>query len=390
MKTICVVTSTRAEYGLLRPLIKAFQNEAELEVKLAVTGTHLSKDFGYTVEDIEKDGFPIDVRIPILSEENDDTTSDVMAKTLKDFNEYFAKTKPDLLVALGDRYEMLAICIAASSQNVPIAHLHGGEVTRGAKDDAYRHCITKLSHLHFTSNQQHANRVIQLGEQPSKVYAVGALGVENCLKEELLSKEEFKKELGIPMDASYAMVTFHPATLEIVDATKQVEELLLAMSEEANVYFIISKANADEQGKAINEFLEKYIQEGRAGSERFILRASLGMKRYLSGLKYCKYVLGNSSSGILEAPSFKVPTINIGSRQEGRMQAKSVINCQPTYEDIKAAIKKAGDTAFRDTLINVENPYGDGNASEKIVSIIKAQLEQGIELNKEFYDLCER
>lgn len=387
MKTVCFVTATRAEYGLLKNLIKVFLADREVETRVVATGTHLCKEFGYTLEEIKKDGIPLDAEIPIFEEGEACPTHVTISRAVERFGKYFSDRKPDLLVALGDRYEMLAICLAATSQNVPIAHLHGGEITKGAKDDAYRHCITKLSHLHFTSTTEYAKRVIQLGENPQRVFSVGALGVENCMKEDLLSEEQLKKELGILQDMPYAMVTFHPATLELSDATEQVKQLLSAMATQKDMFFVISKANADEQGQAINHVLEQYISDKMPGSERFLLRASLGVKRYLSGIKYSQFVLGNSSSGILEAPSFQVPTINIGSRQEGRIQAKSVINCPVVARDIEKAIELARSKEFKETLKNVKNPYGDGQTSARIHEIIKKSLKDGISLTKDFYDI---
>lgn len=383
---ICVLTTTRADYGILRPLLFALSEDEDLDLRLAVTGSHLSGDFGMTVREIEADGFPIDVRIPILQGETASSAmSHEMARAIEGFGDYFQAHRPALLVVLGDRYEVFAACAAAVSACVPIAHLHGGETTEGAMDECFRHCITKMSFLHFTATDAYRARVIQLGEDPARVYNVGGLGVENALHTAFLSPEELEAGLNFPLfQKPYVVTTFHPVTLEPGSAGRQVEELLSAIAERTDLSFLITKSNADTGGQEINERLDAFAEE----HSHCCVTASLGMRRYMSALKYAHCVLGNSSSGLSEAPSFGIPTINIGDRQRGRIQAESVINCRPEKEDILRALEKASSQDFRRVAEDAVNPYGDGNTSGKICGIIKDTLRSGkIDLKKKFYDI---
>lgn len=384
---ICVLTTTRADYGILRPLIAALSADKSLELRLAVTGTHLAEPFGMTVREIEADGFPIDVKIPILRGDGDSPAdiSRAMAQATAGFGAYFQAHRPDLLVVLGDRYEAFAVCVAAVSACVPIAHLSGGETTEGAMDECFRHCITKMSYLHFTAAEIYRKRVIQLGEDPARVFCVGDPGVENALHTEFLSPERLEADLGFPLfRRPYAVTTFHPVTLEPGAAAGQLEELLAAIAQRPDLNFLITKSNADTGGQEINERLEAF---GRQAPNCCVVD-SLGMLRYLSALKYALCVLGNSSSGLTEAPSFGIPTVNIGDRQRGRLQAESVINCRPERTDILRALDLACSPAFREVAARAVNPYGDGNTSERIHEIIRHTILSGqIDLRKRFYDI---
>lgn len=384
-KNICVVTASRAEYGLLKPVIKKLKTEPEFNVDVVATGAHLASEFGLTYREIEKDGIEIDEKIEILlSGDTAVSVTKAMGLALIGFADYFMRKKPDLLILLGDRYETLAVAIAAFNQRIPIAHLYGGEVTEGALDDAIRHAITKLSYLHFTSTEAYRRRVIQLGESPERVFCVGAIGIENVLNTRLLSKEELEKVLGFSLDKPYAVVTFHPVTLEEQTAEKQIRALLNVCREYKDINFIFTKANADEGGRIINQIIDQFAREN-ANVKVF---DSLGNVNYLSALKYCAAVIGNSSSGLIEAPSLGIPTVNIGDRQKGRMQAASVISCKPEEGDIRRAVDIALSQEFREKAKKVTNPYGDGRTSDKVAGIIKDFLiNRKIDLKKKFYDI---
>lgn len=386
MKKISILTATRAEYGLLKPIIEKLNDISKFDVRVVVTGAHLSPEFGLTYREIEQDGIAIDNKIEILlSADTPAAISKSMGLAMISFADYFERLKPDMLMVLGDRYETLAVCTAAMNQRIPIAHLYGGETTEGAVDESIRHAITKLSYLHFTSTEEYRKRVIQLGEQPDRVFCVGAVGIENIRNQDLMDKNELESSINFKLDKPYAMVTFHPVTLEDNNSAVQFQALLDVCKRYQDINFIFTKANADTNGRIINKMIDAYIVENDNG----IAFTSLGMTRYLSALKYCTIVLGNSSSGLLEAPSFGIPTINVGDRQKGRLQADSVINCEPNIEDIKKAINAALTTEFLEQAKNSVNPYGDGNTSKKVVTILKDfLLNDRIELKKKFYD-CE-
>ena len=385
MKKICVVTSSRADYGLLKPLISRLSCETEIDLSIVATGMHLCHEFGNTLEEILKDGFLACAKINI--QEPDDTPaamSRTMGNALIRFAGYFEKSKPDLLLVLGDRYEIMAVCCASVNQQIPIAHIHGGEITEGAIDECYRHSITKMSTLHFTSCEAYRKRVIQLGEKPDMVFNVGALGVENAISIPLLTLEGLEESLGFTLHGKpYGVITFHPVTLENEAGISQLNQLLNALKSFKDMNFIITKSNSDTGGRKINSILEKYCEE----NDNCYLTASLGMERYLSALKYASVVIGNSSSGIIEAPSFKVATVNIGDRQKGRIAADTVIDCTPDEPEIIATIKKALSPEFRKATLNTINPYGNGDASKKIVEIIKKNLVYGISIKKEFFNI---
>ena len=383
MRKICVVTSTRAEYGLLYWLLKEIKADSELKLQLIVTGMHLSPEFGLTYKEIEKE-FKIDKKIEILSSSH--TSLDIcaeMARVYEKFAPALAELKPDILVLLGDRYEIFGVAGVASIMQIPIAHIHGGETTQGAFDEAFRHSITKMSHIHFAATNEYANRIIQLGEEPSRVFNVGGPGIENIKKLNLLSKEEFEKSIDFRLAKKNILITFHPATLENSSAREQFGEILKALYELEETNFIFTKANSDTDGDVINKMIDEYVSEN---SQKAVAFASLGQLRYLSAIKFVDIVLGNSSSGLLEVPSFKKATINIGDRQKGRARASSVIDVRPVKEEILAAIKRAYSKEFEQTLKDAINPYDGGNPSKKMVKILKEIKLEGI-LKKKFYDI---
>lgn len=385
-KKISVITGTRAEYSLLKPLFIELSNFEDFDVRLAVTGSHLSPAFGLTYKEIEEDGLTIDEKIEILSDsDTPEAITKSMGKTLIGFGEYFSKLKPDMVIILGDRYEALAVASAATLLRIPIAHIHGGEITEGAIDDAFRHAITKLSYLHFTSTEAYRKRVIQLGEAPSRVYAVGALGIENIKNLKLLSKTQLEFALKFSLTKPYGIVTFHPVTLESNQSKEQIIAILDACMSRTDMSFIITKANADADGRYINQIIQSYVET----NPHFILVDSLGSRKFLSALKYAKFIIGNSSSGIIEAPSFSIPTINIGERQKGRIQPLSIINCAPEKQSILEAMMTSESEVFQASLLALSNPYGNGETSKKIANIIRDYLLQNrIDLKKTFFD-CE-
>lgn len=383
MRKICVVTSTRAEYGLLYWLLKEIEADSELKLQLIVTGMHLSPEFGLTYKEIEKE-FKIDKKIEILSGSH--TSLDIcaeMARVYEKFASALAELKPDILVLLGDRYEIFGVAGVASIMQIPIAHIHGGETTQGAFDEAFRHSITKMSHIHFAATNEYANRIIQLGEDPSRVFNVGGPGIENIKKLNLLNKDEFEKSIKFKLAKKNILITFHPVTLENSSAREQFNELLNALDELEETNFIFTKANSDTDGDVINKMIDEYVSEN---PQKAVAFASLGQLRYLSAIKFVDIVLGNSSSALLEVPSFKKATINIGDRQKGRARASSVIDVRPVKEEILAAIKRAYSKEFEQTLKDTINPYDGGNPSKKMVKILKEIKLDGI-LKKKFYDV---
>ena len=382
-RKICVVTSSRADYGLLKLLMKKIKNDKELILQTVVTGTHLSSKYGSTYQEIESDGFRIDRKVKILS--NDNSPSGIlksMANCQIKFPSIFFELKPDLIIVLGDRFEIFAITSVALVACLPVAHLHGGESTEGAIDEAFRHSITKMSHFHFVANDTYRKRVIQLGEKPSKVFNVGGLGVD-CIKSiKLIKRDEFESNIGFKLKNKNLLITFHSVTLENGSTKKQFLELLEAIRPLKETGLIFTLPNADTDGlvviKLINEFVSNNVNA--------IVFKSLGQLHYLSCMSYMDAVIGNSSSGLLEAPSLKIPTINIGDRQKGRLQASSVINCRPERLCIVKAIKKLDSKKFLVGLKKTISPYGKGGSSKKIVKIIKNLKSDGI-LKKQFFDL---
>lgn len=384
MKSITVLTATRAEYGLLSPIIHALKACGSFEVRVVVTGAHLSPEFGLTYREIEKEGIEIDRKIEILlSSDTPSAISKSMGMALIGFADYFAERRPDALVVLGDRYETLSVCCAAMNARIPIIHLYGGETTEGAVDEVIRHAITKLSYLHLTSTEEYRKRVIQLGESPDRVFTVGAIGIENAMKKKLLSKQELADSLGLALERPYAVITFHPVTLENNSAKQQCRELLKALDIHPEMDYIITKANADADGRIINKMLDDYSLT----HDNVSVYESLGAVRYLSAVKYACMAIGNSSSGLLEVPSFKIPTVNIGDRQKGRLKAASVIDCGPKAEEISQSIERAQTIEFQEICETVTNPYGDGDTSKKVVDVIVNMMSSEIDLKKKFYDI---
>lgn len=385
-KQIGVLTATRAEFGLLKPLILKLLKENCFETKVLVTGAHLSPAFGYTCKEIEEAGIPIAEKIACVTDT--DTPQGIcnnMAMAITGFGRYFAGNRLDLLIVLGDRYETMAVCIAAMNAGIPIAHIHGGEVTEGVIDEAVRHSVTKMSQIHFTCNAVYRNRIIQMGEQPARVFNVGALAVENVRNNNFVSKETLEEELGISLGEKYCVVTFHPVTLEDGSGIGQFDQLLYALDKFPDMSFIITKANADAGGRRINKRIEEYAKE----HSNVTAVTSLGVRRYLSAVKESAAVIGNSSSGIIEAPCLHVPTVNIGDRQKGRLMPESVLCCEPVNDAIEETIRKAISDNFYRKVQFMKNPYGNGETSEKIVDILKSVFarEGRIGIVKKFYDI---
>ncbi|OON98154.1 MAG: UDP-N-acetyl-D-glucosamine 2-epimerase, UDP-hydrolysing [Epulopiscium sp. Nele67-Bin005] len=385
MKNVCVVTGTRAEYGLLKPILQKINLDKDLNLQLVVTGMHLCPEFGLTYKEIEADGFVIEEKIDVvLSSDAQNAMTKSIGLAMVSFADYFARSKPDLVIVLGDRYEIFAVATTVAIAGIPLAHLCGGDTTEGAVDEFFRHSITKMSYLHFTTTLEYKKRVEQLGEAPDRVFCVGATGVENILNVKLMDLEQISKSLKFDLSKPFSLVTFHPATMENNCVETQVNQLFQALDSFSEMNFIFTKANSDANGRIINELVDKYVE----GAKNCVVYTSLGLIRYLSAMKYCTMVIGNSSSGIYEAPSFKVPTINIGDRQKGRLQAKSVINCEAERDEIVSAIKYAMSTEFLENLTDVQNPYEGVNPSGDIVRIIKEfLLEDKIDIKKKFYDL---
>jgi UDP-hydrolysing UDP-N-acetyl-D-glucosamine 2-epimerase len=381
---ICIATGTRAEYGLLKPLIEKISADNDFTLQLLVTGAHLSPEFGLTYRQIEADGYMIDAKVEmLLSSDTAEGITKSMGLGMIGYAGALKRLAPDLLVILGDRYEMLSIASTALIYRIPIAHIHGGELTEGAYDDAIRHAITKMSALHFTSTEAYRQRVIQLGEQPERVFNVGAIGLDNFQSLQLLSKRELEEDLHITFNRFNYLVGFHPETLSDQSVEEQFDALLQAIDEQANSFFIFTKANADTNGRIINQMMEAYVTKNPRKSSLF---ASLGSLRYLSVMKQVTAVVGNSSSGILEAPSAGTATINIGDRQKGRIQAESIVNCSSQKEDITRAFQKVQSEEFRNKLNGITNPYGNGNASGQIIDVFKTVSPDKLS-QKIFYDI---
>lgn len=383
MRKICVITGTRAEFGLLRPLIALIAKDEELQLQLIATGMHLSPEFGYTLDEIITAGFVVDKKVEcLLSSDTSVGVSKTIALAISGFADAFEVLQPDLVVVLGDRTEILGAVIAAGMANIPIAHLHGGETTEGAYDEAIRHSITKFSHLHFTSTEAYRKRVIQLGEQPEMVFNVGAIGLDAVKKLKLLNKEEFENSIGFKLKKRNVLITYHPVTLEKEAPIQTFENILQALDELSETGLIFTHANSDKNGRVINKMITEYVDIHK---EKAVAFKSLGQLRYLSALQFVDFVIGNSSSGILEVPAFYIPTINIGDRQKGRIYNESVINSNNSLEDIEKSITFALDKQFRKTIQQQEMLYGNGTAAEKILKVIKEH--PVIPLKKSFYDI---
>ena len=381
MRKICVVTGSRAEYGLLQWVLRGIEDDPELKLQVIATGAHLSPEFGLTYHEIEGDGFNIDRKVEMLL--SSDTAVGVgksLGLATIGFADALCELAPDLVVVLGDRFEILAAVTAALVGRIPVAHLHGGEATEGAVDDAIRHAITKMAHLHFVAAEEYRQRVIQMGENPDRVFTVGGLGVENIKRLNLLSRVELEQSLNFKFLERNIVVTFHPATLDAAPAGAQMEELLAALERLKDTGIIFTMPNADTDGRILFSMIEEFVR-GHPSARAY---KSLGQTRYLSCIRFVDGVVGNSSSGLLEVPSLQKGTVNIGSRQNGRLRAGSVIDCAPRRADIEKAIKTMLSGEFRRRLAGTRNPYGDGCASDQVVNVIRTFPLEGL-VKKSFY-----
>lgn len=385
MRKICVITGTRAEYGLLRWVMQGIKDDPELKLQIIATGMHLSPEFGLTYQAIEQDGFRIDSKVEMLT--SSDTAVGIaksMGLGLIGFADALYELQPDLIVVLGDRFEIFAAVSAALVARIPVAHLHGGETTEGAFDEALRHSITKMSHLHFVAAEAYRQRVIQLGEQPDRVFLVGGLGIDNIKRLPLLDRAALEASLDFKLGPKNLLITFHPVTLETATAASQMEALLAALADLQDTQLIFTLPNADTDGRVMIKMVEQFVVQ-HSNARAY---TSLGQLRYLSCIAQVDGVVGNSSSGLAEVPSFKKGTINIGDRQRGRLQVASIINCEPNRESIAAALEQLYSTGFQAKLSQVSNPYGEGGASTAIISAIKIASLEGL-LKKHFYDFPE-
>lgn len=382
MRKICVVTGSRAEYGILRNLMAAIKADPELQLQVIATNQHLSKLQGETYKEIERDGFTIDYKVYMADDEapdNANTTAKSISRGVSGFADAFDALHPDLLLILGDRYEILAVASTALIYKIPIAHLHGGEITEGAFDDAIRHAISKMSHLHFTSTEAYRNRVIQLGEQPERVFNVGALGVENVMKNDFMSKEEIESSLNFQLTDKCLLCTYHPVTLSNMSSEVQVLNLLKALDYYKDYHIIFTYSNSDTNSQIIIKRIQEYVDRNKG---RCMFIPSLGQRRYFSALKYMTAVLGNSSSGIIEVPSFGIPTLDIGDRQKGRIAADCVIHCGYSIEEIKEGLEKVVNYPSK----AIDNHYYKEGTCEAIFNIIKNYPLENL-VQKSFYDL---
>lgn len=380
MKKICIITGSRAEWGLLRRLAAMVKSHERMELQIIATNMHLSPEFGLTYKEIERDGFRIDRQVEmLLSGDSPAATSKSTGLATIGFADAYRDLEPDLIIILGDRYEMLSAATAALIFRIPIAHLHGGEITEGAYDDAIRHAITKMSHLHFTSTEEHKGRVVQMGEQPGRVFNVGAIGIDNIRHTSLMSKEEIEHSLnGFRLDRNTILVTFHPVTMQQNTAEGQINALLDALDSLPEARVIFTMPNSDTEGRVIMTLIKEWCERN---TDRAVWFNSLGSRRYLSALQYVGAVVGNSSSAIIEVPSFGIPSLNIGDRQKGRTRAMSVVDCTPIREDI---VKNLRAIIGREP-IQVENPYEKPNTAQRIIDTI-AKVDWEKLTDKKFYD----
>jgi UDP-N-acetylglucosamine 2-epimerase (non-hydrolysing)/GDP/UDP-N,N'-diacetylbacillosamine 2-epimerase (hydrolysing) len=385
-RKICIITGTRAEYGALKPLLDKIKNDSCFSLQLIVTGMHLSTEFGLTVKEIEKDGFHITEKVEmLLSSDTEFAIACSMGLGMIGFAKAYERLKPDILLVLGDRFEMLSAVSSAFPFRIPVAHIHGGEATEGIIDELIRHAITKMSHIHFTATEKYKNRVIQMGEQPENVFCFGAPQLDNICNFNLMNAEELKNELGIPVEKEIGVVTYHPVTLEKSTAEMQITELLEAIKHFKEIYWVFTFPNADTEGRVIIEKLNNFVKDFPERCKAYI---SLGQLRYLSLLKNASLMVGNSSSGLIEGPSFELPVVNIGDRQRGRIRAKNVIDVlEYRKEALINAIHKALSTNFRRSLKGIKNPFGEGKTSQKIIEKLKTiQLDENL-IKKSFYEI---
>ena len=384
VKKVCVVTGTRAEYGQLYWLMKKIQDDPALELQVIATGMHLSSEFGYTFHEIENDGFYIDKKVEMLL--SADTPSAISKSTglgMIGFAVSFGELQPDIVIVLGDRFELLAASVSALFARIPIGHIAGGETTTGAFDEAIRHSITKMAWWHFVCASDYQKRVIQLGENPDRIFLVGGLGVDGIKKTHLFNKKELERKIGFKFGEKNVLVTFHPVTLEHNSSQKQFSALLSCLEDLGEINIIFTKANSDTDGRIINTMIDEYVAKH---NNQAIAFTSLGQLNYLSTMQFVDGVVGNSSSGLSEAPTFKIGTINIGDRQKGRLKANSIIDCEPIKQSILKAFEKLYSPEFQNSIENVINPYGNGGASRIIVKILESISLDDI-LKKEFHDL---
>jgi UDP-N-acetylglucosamine 2-epimerase (non-hydrolysing)/GDP/UDP-N,N'-diacetylbacillosamine 2-epimerase (hydrolysing) len=369
MRKICIVTGSRAEYGLLSRLMRLIQEDAELTLQIIATNMHLSPEFGLTYKDIEKDGFRIDKKVEMLlsSDTANATTKSVGLATIG-FADAYEDLKPDLLLVVGDRYEILAAVTAALFYKIPVAHLHGGEITEGAYDDAIRHAVTKMSHLHFTSTEEYRKRVIQLGEEPNRVFNVGAIGIDNIKHLQLMPKHKLEESLNFKFGEKCVLVTFHPVTLERNTAEEQIKSLLQALKSIDDLRILFTLPNSDTDGRIIMQMINQFVEENK---NRSIVFNSLGQLKYLSALQFIDAVVGNSSSGLIEVPSFGIPTLNIGHRQQGRIKAKTIVDCESTFENIREKLKLVLSSKYKESCKKSTNPYEKENTAIEILSVIR-------------------
>lgn len=382
MRKICFVTGTRAEYGLLSRLMRLVKEDRDLRLQVIATNMHLMPEYGETYKEIEKDGFTIDKKV-YMHKPSDDAHGIIssMVEEMQGMNDALSELKPDILVLLGDRYEILVAAQVALIHRIPIAHIHGGEVTEGAFDDAIRHSVTKMSSLHFTSCEEYRHRVIQMGEQPSRVFDVGSLGVENIKAVPLMTKDELEASLDFKIDTQTILVTYHPVTLG-GDPAKDIREFLDALGEFKDLKVIFTMPNSDTGRYAIALAVENYVKNHSNQSKAY---TSLGLKRYLSALQFVKAAVGNSSSGIIEVPSFGIPTLNIGDRQKGRLASKSVVNCGTSKKEVIAGLKCCLSEDMQKAAKNYKNPYAKPNTAHLIYQQLKNVELAGLNL-KTFFD----
>ena len=381
MRSICVVTATRAEYGLLRPVVQKLEASADLQLRLVVTGAHLCPRLGLTVTEIEKDGFAIDARLPIFTDDAAEPVAQTLARTLTVFDEYFAQNAPDCLLVLGDRCEIFAVATAAAARHIPIAHISGGDVTLGAADEYYRHCISKMAAVHFASCADSAARLVRLGEAPDRVFCVGGLGDENIRTLPKLSREALCASTGFALMQPFALVTYHPETsADAGSPAAQCQALCRAMESVPGIFWLMTGSNADAGGQVCSDTLRAFAA---AHPDRAGFVQNLGLQRYLSAMQYASLVAGNSSSGVVETPTFQVPTVNIGKRQAGRLICANVLGCAPDADAIAETMRKALSPEFAAVAATAKSPYNGGDTSAKICAVLRSF---DFSAPKSFYD----
>ena len=381
MRSICVVTATRAEYGLLRPVVQKLAASADLQLRLVVTGAHLCPRLGLTVTEIEKDGFAIDARLPIFTDDAAEPVAQTLARTLTVFDEYFAQNAPDCLLVLGDRFEIFAVATAAAARHIPIAHISGGDVTLGAADEYYRHCISKMAAVHFASCADSAARLVRLGEAPDRVFCVGGLGDENLRTLPKLNREALCASTGFALMQPFALVTYHPETsADAGSPAAQCQALCRAMESVPGIFWLMTGSNADAGGQVCSDTLRAFAA---AHPDRAGFVQNLGLQRYLSAMQYASLVAGNSSSGVVETPTFQVPTVNIGKRQAGRLICANVLGCAPDADAIAETMRKALSPEFAAVAATAKSPYNGGDTSAKICAVLRSF---DFSAPKSFYD----